>query len=219
MLSIMEAAVASANPLAVLKPSAPPRRYTLEEYLRREERSVERHEYYNGCVVRVPGTGCPHNIITTNAMIAVKMASKVMPKKYIVCGSNQKVYLPELNFGLYPDAVVVCEKSLFWDDNQVLLINPILIVEVLSRSTAAYDRGEKFSEYETLASFQEYVLVDQNRCRVESRFREEPDLWRETIVEDMGASISLKSIGCSIALADVYEDVELAPPPERQSGA
>lgn len=208
---------AAANPLAILKPAKQPRRYSLEEYLRREEKSLERHEYYDGTIIRVPIARGTHNIIAVNTTTALQNALKSASKKYIVFNSNQKIYLPPLNFGLYPDALVVCEKPLYWDDNEVLLINPLLIVEVLSKSTSAYDRGDKFSEYKTLPSFKEYVLIEQNTCEVESRFREEPDLWRETIVTDINRQILLKSVGCSIALADVYENIEFKTTPPAKS--
>jgi Uma2 family endonuclease len=90
-----------------------------------------------------------------------------------------------------------------------LLINPIVIIEILSKSPKKYDRTEKFTEYKTLPSFQEYVLIDSSKCHVETRFKEEPNLWRDTIVTDLSASIYLKSIDCSIALSDIYEDITL----------
>ena len=208
----MESAVA--NPLAVLKPSVVPRLFTLEAYMRQEERSSERHEYYDGTIVRVPMARGPHNIIAMNVGSALKYALKNQVKKYFLYSSNQKIYLPKLNFGLYPDAVAVCENPLYWDDNQVLLINPVLIVEVLSKSTGNYDRAEKFTEYKTLPSFQEYLLIEQNKCRVESRFREEPDLWRDTVEEDPSGSIFLRSVGCTLSLADIYDGIEFPPAPK-----
>lgn len=200
-------------PLAVLKPKAKPRLYSLAEYLRREERSMEKHEYYNGKIVRLPMAKGPHNIITANLISAIKIATKTLDKRYIAYSSSQLVYLPTLNFGLYPDALVVCEAPQYWDDNEVLLTNPILIVEVLSKSTKAYDRGNKFREYRTLPSFMEYVLVEQTHCQAETFFREEPDLWRNTIVTDPTGTLSLQSLGCSIQLADIYENIDLSPKP------
>jgi Uma2 family endonuclease len=208
---------AAANPLAVLKPTKQPRRYTLEEYLRREEKSLERHEYYDGTIIRVPMAKGPHNIIGANTITALNVALESAPKQYLVFNSNQKIYLPPLNFGLYPDALVVCEKPLYWDDNEVLLINPLLIVEVLSKSTSAYDRGDKFSEYKTLSSFKEYVLIEQTECKVESRFREEPDLWRETVVTDPNGKIHLKSVGCSLLLNKIYKNIEFKTIPQAKS--
>lgn len=192
---------------AVLKSKPQPRRYTLEEYLRREERAIEKHDYYDGQITRLPMAKGPHNEIAANVIAAIKTATKSLSVKYRIFSSDQKVYLPSLNFGLYPDVLVVSEVPEYWDENEVLLINPVLIVEVLSKSTKAYDRGDKFLEYKTLPSFLEYVLIEQTTCRAETFFREEPDLWRNTIVTDPAATLSLPSLGCSIQMADVYEHI------------
>ena len=200
------------NPLAVLKPTKEPRRYTLAEYLRREERSEELHEYYDGIIIKKTMARGPHNIIGINIATALKSAIKTKEKKYVVSGLQQLVYLPTLNYGLYPDVIVIAEKPKYWDNNEILLINPIVIIEVLSRSTKKYDRTEKFTEYKTLPSFQEYVLIDQNKCHVETRFREETHLWRDTIFEDMSQSLYLKSIDCTVAVSDIYEDIVFPKP-------
>ena len=195
------------RPTAILKPSKPPRSYTLEEYLRREERGKERHEFYNGIISKVSMATGPHNIVVANVTAALVHSFAVQNKPFLVFGSQQLVYLPELNFSLYPDILVVAEAPLYWDKNEVLLINPVLVVEVLSKSTRTYDRMEKFSEYKTLKSFQEYLLIDPYHCRMESRFREEPDLWREAIVTKLEQKITLKSVGCALQLSDVYRHI------------
>jgi Uma2 family endonuclease len=105
--------------------------------------------------------------------------------------------------------LVVAEVPLYWQNNESLLINPVLIVEILSRSTRSYDRKGKFEEYATLNSFKEYLLIDQKKSHVERRFREEPDLWRNTNFVDMPSSIPLKSLNCSISMEDIYENVKL----------
>ncbi len=97
------------SPRAILKPTPKPRLYTLGEYLRREERAVERHEYYDGKIIRLPASRGPQNIIAANITTAINIATEPLPKQYRVLSSNQIVYLPGLNFGLYPDALVVCE--------------------------------------------------------------------------------------------------------------
>jgi len=208
----MHEANTAIHPLAILKPTKQPRLHTLEQYLRREEGAMERHEYYDGRIIKLPMTRGPHNEIAANVISALKTTVKLVKNKYRVFSSNQLVYLPELNFGLYPGALVVCEKPTYWDNNQVLMTNPVLIVEVLSKSTRTYDRTEKFSEYKSLPSFQEYVLIKPDRCSVETRFREEPDLWRDTRITDLSASLLLRSLGCSILLADIYENIEFEPP-------
>jgi Uma2 family endonuclease len=197
------------NPLAVLKPEKEPRRYTLAEYLRREEKSTELHEYYDGIITKLPMARLPHNVITSNVITTLNFAFKIQGKKYLVVGGQQLVYLPALNFGLYPDVLVVTNTPLYWDNNQVLLINPILIVEVLSKSTKKYDRTTKFTEYKTLESFKEYVSIDQNKCYIETYFKEKQGVWHGTDYADITDSIYLKSLDCSIALADIYENISL----------
>jgi Uma2 family endonuclease len=199
------------NPLAEIKAIREPKLYSLGEYLIREEKSQERHDYFDGEIKRIPMARGPHNEICANIAWALKNAFKMQEKPYRLFNSNQNIYLPRLNFGLYPDAVVVCEEPEYYDSNQVLLLNPLLIVEVLSRSTSKYDRGDKFREYTTAPSFREYVLIEQDFCHVESRFQEERNLWRDTFEENIEASIDLKSIGCSIALADIYEHIVFKP--------
>lgn len=198
------------SPLAILKPKPKPRLYSLEEYLRREERSLQRHEYYDGQIIRFPMARGTHNVIAANVITAINVVTEPLDKQYQVFSSSQKVYLPSLNFSLYPDALVVCEIPQFWDNNEVLLINPILIVEVLSKSTKSYDRGDKFLEYKTLPSFMEYVLIEQNKCMVETFYREEPDLWRNTIVTDPAETLPLQSLGCSIRMASIYRHIKFA---------
>jgi Uma2 family endonuclease len=196
------------NPLVVLPVEKKPRLYTLAEYLRKEERSQELHEYYNGIITKLPMATTPHNIIATNVAFELELAFRASSKDYYVMSSQQLVYLPELNYGLYPDVLVVCEKPKHFDNNEILLLNPILIVEVLSRSTRKYDRTTKFDEYKTIESFKEYVLIDQKKCHIETRFQEEPQLWREHTYAEMTDKILLKSIDCSIDMSMIYRKIE-----------
>lgn len=189
---------------------------TLLEYVRREAKSIEKYEYHNGKIVKMPFARGPHNEITANIIGALKYEVRQLPKKYRVFSGDQKIYLPEVNHGVYPDAVAVCETPEYWDDDTLLLVNPLLIVEVLSKSTQKFDREGKFDLYKSRPTFQEYVLVRQDTCEVETRYREEPGLWRETVYTDMEDAILLKSIGCSIALADIYENIEFPQKPAKK---
>ncbi len=198
----------STNPLVVLPIEKEPRLYTLAEYLRKEERSNELHEYYNGIIKKLPMARGPHNIITANMTTALNVVFMAQDKDYFVMNNQQLVYLPQLNFSLYPDVLVVCETPKYFDNNEVLLINPVLIVEVLSRSTGKYDRTTKFDEYKTLASFKEYVLIDQKKCYVETRFQEEPSLWREHTYTELSEKVMLKSVDCSIDMGMIYRKIE-----------
>ncbi|MDZ7876686.1 MAG: Uma2 family endonuclease [Saprospiraceae bacterium] len=197
------------NPLAILKPEKQRRRYTLAEYLRREENSSELLEYYDGIITKLPMARGPHNEIIINVGAVLKNTFKADGKPHRVLGGQQKVYMPALNMGVYPDVLVITDTPKYWDDNQVLLINPIVIVEVLSKSTKKNDRTSKFADYKTLESFREYVLIDQNKCSVETYYKEKPNVWQGTDYKDITDSIYLKSIDCSIALADIYENITL----------
>ena len=194
MFNDMNIAIRPENPLAILKPEKEPRRYTLSEYIRKEERSNELHEYYDGIITKLPMAKTPHNIISANITAELVFAFRTNNLDYTVLANQQLVYLPKLNFSVYPDVLVVCETPQHYDKNQVLLINPVLIVEVLSKSTGKYDRTTKFDEYKTLDSFQEYVLINQKKCSVEIRFREEPGLWREKVYTNINDKILLKSV-------------------------
>jgi Uma2 family endonuclease len=197
------------QPLATLTLHRQPRCYTLAEYLQREARSTALHEYYNGTIAKLPMAKGPHNIITMNVAAALKNALKAAEKKYVVLGGQQLVYLPELNYGLYPDVLVVMEAPEYWDKNQVLLTNPVLIVEVLSKSTRKYDKNEKFAEYKTLTSFAEYMLIEPEKCSITTHFREAPQLWRDAFFKEIASNVPLKSLEIDIAIADIYENVVL----------
>jgi Uma2 family endonuclease len=182
--------------------------YTLREYLAREERSLHKHEFHHGQIIRMPGAKFTHNEIATNITTALRLAVKPLPKRYRVLNSDQKIYIQSVDKALYPDALVICEQPEFWEDREDLIVNPLLIVEVASRSTGSYDRAEKFFLYELLPSFREYVIIEQGKPHVEAWFREDETTWKKAIETDLTKSIFFKSIGVSIALSDVYDNIE-----------
>lgn len=189
---------------------------SLKEYVLWEAKRDDKHEYRNGKIVKMPYARGPHNEITVNVTASLKAAIRTLNNTYRVFSGDQKIYLPEVNHGVYPDAVAVCETPEFWDDDTLLLVNPLLVVEVLSKSTQKYDREGKFDLYKTRPSFKEYVLIRQDTCEVETRFREEPDLWRETVVTNPNGAVLLKSLGCTISMADIYENIDF---PKHQTPA
>jgi Uma2 family endonuclease len=196
-------------PLATLSQKREPRRYTLAEYLKREELSVELHEYENGIITKLPMAKGPHNEIVGNVTASLKNAIKAHAKKYRVFTGQQLIYLPKLNISRYPDVLAVAEAPQYFDQNEVLMINPIVIVEVLSNGTKSYDRRGKFHEYQTSETFQEYVLINQDECFVEVRYRDKPNVWISTFYEIIDESIYLKSLDLHLALVDVYENIVL----------
>lgn len=181
--------------------------YTLEEYLRKEARTAHKHEYLNGKIVKMPYAKGPHNIIAANVVAHLAAVLEANGKDHIIFASDQKIYFPTLNEGVYADALAVAEKPQYWDDGQLLLINPLLVVEILSKSTSRYDRVGKFDKYKTLESFKEYVLIRQDACYVEVWYRERPGLWHETIETSPEGLVSLQSLGISLTMSRIYKNV------------
>ena len=182
--------------------------YSLIEYLELEERSQVKHEYHQGQIVRMPGGKAKHSEIATNIATAIKWSLKPLPKKFRVYNSDLKIYIEAKNKSVYPDALVICEEPLYWNGREDLIVNPLLIVEVASKSTKTYDRGDKFLLYEMLPSFKEYLLVEQDKAHVETWFRESDELWRKTIVsENIDQNVLLRSLGISINLSEIYENI------------
>jgi Uma2 family endonuclease len=180
---------------------------SIEKYLDKESLSAEKHEYYNGKIRKMPGSSYNHNKIAANIIIAFGQSFEINQLSFEVISSDQKVFIPKLNQVLYPDALVVYQKPEFWNGRKDILLNPILIVEVLSPTTEKYDRHDKFMSYKNIPTFMEYVMVRQETKEVETWFREEPHLWRETTFSDTG-DVKLSSIGISISMEKVYKNIE-----------
>lgn len=190
------------------------RRYTLEQFLEKEAKWIYKHEFIDGQIFKMPYAKGPHNIISVNMMNLMFLNFEKLDKDYIIFPSDQMVYFPSLDQGVYADALAVYEKPLYWDDNQLLLINPIIVVKVLSKSSGTppaskYDRTSKFDKYKTLESISEYMLIRQDECYAEVWYRESPGRWQETIITDTKGELPLQSVGIKIAMEWIYKNVEL----------
>ncbi|MGD1903040.1 MAG: Uma2 family endonuclease [Geitlerinemataceae cyanobacterium] len=186
--------------------AAETRRYSIEEYLALEETSEVKHEYHRGEIVEMPGGTANHNDILGAIYAALRFQRK--GKGYRVFVSDMQLFLPELDRFLYPDVMAVRGEPIYRGDRKTAILNPSLIVEVLSKSTGAYDRGEKFQLYRTVPSFREYLLFDQTTHQVEQFVRQNDTDWTYRAIAGVDASVTLESLGVSLALADIYEDVE-----------
>lgn len=182
--------------------------YTLAEYLRKEATAKDKHEFINGNIIKMPYARGPHNIISANISAEMKIAFRALATNYVVFSSDQKIYFPSLDEGVYADTLAVCERPIYWDDKKLLLINPIVVVEVLSKSTQKYDRTSKFDKYKTLESIRDYVLIRQDKCYAEVWHQEAPGYWREIIVTDMSSNLPLLSVGIELSMQYIYENVE-----------
>ena len=190
-----------------LEKEKPVKIYTLQEYLAREAQSPQKNEFYNGQIIQMPGSKANHNEIAMNIGYSLKLAVKPLPTKYRFFNSDQKIYIEPENIAVYPDVLVVCEVPEFWNKREDLIVNPLLIVEVLSRSTRKYDRGDKFMLYQLLPSFKEYVLIEQNKPSVESWFQQSDKTWNKLVVNGLENTIPLRTLGVTIALEDIYENI------------
>lgn len=188
----------------------PTRSYTLAEYLAKEAKSAEKHEFIDGKIIKMPYAKGPHNIISSNVNGGLTIAIDQLERNFVLFSFDQKIYFPSFDNGVYANTLAVDERPIYWDSEKLLLINPILIVEVLSKSTSKYDRNGKFDKYKTLESFREYVLIRQDKCYAEVWFRERPGLWHETIVTDPDGSLPLQSLGVSLSMRRIYKHVEFS---------
>ena len=180
--------------------------YTVNEYLDVELRTGERHQYFDGQIVPMPGGSVNHNRITANTLVS--FANALLDMDYVVFTSDQKIYLPKLNFYLYPDAIVVADDPIQSIQESHAITNPLLIAEVLPPSTENYNRGQKFLEFGSLESLKEYWLIEQKRSVIVSMFRTQPNNWART--SGLDSSISARAIpGVSIPLKDIYRGVTL----------
>ncbi len=182
--------------------------YSIQEYLEREDASAEKHFFFNGNIVPMSGASFIHNTIAVNIMTALKIVLRANKQRYYVSNSDTKIRIESFNHFVYPDAVVVSDKPIYYQQRKDIITNPLLIVEVLSDSTEKHDRTIKFEEYCTLPSFQQYVLVAQHLPYVSTFYREAEDLWRRTNLQGMDQQLHLASLDVTLSLADIYEGIE-----------
>jgi len=183
--------------------------YTSNEYLEFETNSDVRHEYINGEIIPMTGGTPEHNEIASILNAALRIGLKGQP--YSIFVADQRLWIPDRNLYTYPDVMVVprpLERQVGRTDT---ITSPVMIAEVLSKSTKSYDRDEKFSAYRTLPTFQEYLLIDQYSIHVDQYSRTDSHKWIFTEYNDTESYVALSSIPLEIRLADLYESVEFAP--------
>ncbi|MCA1568000.1 MAG: Uma2 family endonuclease [Acidobacteria bacterium] len=178
---------------------------TPEEYLAAERKAETRSEYFGGEVFAMVGASKRHNLIAAN--IIRVLGNQLLERACNVYPSDMRVKVSATGKYTYPDVVVACEPELFDDAENDTLLNPVVIIEVLSASTEAYDRGKKFEQYQQIASLTEYILVAQEPCRIEQYVRQSDKEWRYSEYHDAGDVIKISVIGCEIALKDAYAKV------------
>ncbi len=191
--------------------SIQPRPYlTRQEYLVRERQSEVRHEYFAGEVFAMVGASRNHNQICFN--ISIEIGQQIKARKCVAYANDMRVRVDQTGLYTYPDLVITCEEPVFEDDKQDTLMNPQVIIEVLSESTEKYDRGKKFQNYRQLESLREYVLVSQEEPVIECYVRQPGGEWLLKSTEGLDATVELGTVGCHLPMAEVFAKVNFEGP-------
>lgn len=187
---------------------AQPKPYLTEAaYLAIERISPTKSEYYDGQIYAMAGAKEPHNLIAGN--LIATLHSQIRRKPCRVYPSDMRIKVIPTGLNTYPDVVIVCGQPQFVDEVRDTLINPTVIIEVLSPSTERYDRGVKFRHYRTIESLQEYLLIAQDRPHIEHYTRQGGGQWLFEEASAVDAQITLSSIDCILSVQDTYDKVEL----------
>ncbi|MCK6626785.1 MAG: Uma2 family endonuclease [Anaerolineae bacterium] len=181
------------------------RLYTHAEYFALEEQAQVKSEYRGGEIIAMAGTSLNHNRIAKNVSFAIDQA--VTGKSCESFIGDVRLWIERRDFYTYPDVMVVCGSPQFVAGRTDTVTNPVVLIEVLSESTAAYDRGDKFQAYWTLPSLAEYVLIDQYRLRVDYFQRISEKEWRLLVLTKEEDVLNLESITASILLSQIYRNV------------
>jgi Uma2 family endonuclease len=176
-----------------------------EEYLAIERKSEVKHEYFAGEMFAMVGASKRHNLITAN--IIRILGNQLLNRPCNVYPSDMRVKVTATGKYTYPDVVVACEEEKFDDAENDTLLNPVIIIEILSESTEAYDRGKKFEHYQSIESLTEYLLVTQDPYRIEQYVRQSNREWRYSEYHNPEDVVSINVIGCELTLKDVYAKV------------
>lgn len=181
---------------------------TPEQYLEIERRAEFRSEYYRGVMYAMAGGSSAHSLIIVNFCGELRQAVK--GQKCYVFQTDLRLRVSPAGLFTYPDMMVVCGDPAYADDRRDTVLNPILIVEVLSTSTERTDRGRKFADYGTLDSLREYVLVSQREPRIEIYRRQPNAPWLRSEVTGIDAILRIDCLDCNIPLAEIYDKVEFS---------
>ena len=188
--------------------ATPKTKLTPEEYLKIERKAEFRSEYFGGEIFAMSGARRNHNKIATN--VSGLIWQHLKGRDCESYSNDMRVFVPKTRLYTYPDVVVVCGEPQFQDDVFDTLLNPILLIEVLSESTESYDRGRKFQHYRSIESLSEYVLISQDEARIEKYIKQGDGFWVLSEAVGTDAEIEFASIECRISLAEVYDKIDFS---------
>ena len=186
--------------------SSSPKTLRLEAYRNLETSAETKHEYHDGEIIEMTGGSINHNSILINLIVLLKLALR--GTNYRLQSSDLRLWIPQYNRGLYPDLMIIAGEPLLSDNRNDEILNPCLIIEVLSPSTSGYDRGDKFRYYRSIPQLNQYLLVSQEEILIESYSKTSENNWLLQEYTPARGIISLDSLGISLNLADIYEGVD-----------
>jgi len=180
---------------------------SVEEYLNIEQESNSKYEYHNGHIYAMAGGTINHGLICGNIFGEIRAKLKEKDSDCKAINSEIKLHIEKLNKYIYLDTMVICGDIKTSDDLPNAVTNPILIVEVLSKSTADYDRGDKFFFYQKIASLQEYILIEQDKKQIDIYTRKK-NLWKISRITSINKILQISSLNIKINLNDIYQDTD-----------
>ncbi|MCW3073308.1 MAG: hypothetical protein JWP69_377 [Flaviaesturariibacter sp.] len=179
-----------------------------EDYLATERLALEKHEYYKGEVFAMSGASFEHNVIEDNIRGILYGHLKGRPCRSF--GSNLRVHIPSNTLYTYPDVLIVCEEPEFLDGEFDTLLNPAVIIEILSPSTGNYDRGAKWDLYREIESLKEYILIDSTAMHIVQYVRNNDKTWILSENKKADAHFTIQAIGLALSLSEVYDGVSFS---------
>ncbi|BAZ87951.1 Uma2 family endonuclease [Dolichospermum compactum] len=180
--------------------------YTPEEYLELEATAEYKSEYIDGQIISMAGASINHNRISLNLSSGLNFAFR--NQNYEVFMGDMRLWIPQELIYTYPDVIIIADEPEFFNNRTDTITNPQVIIEVLSKSTKSYDKEDKFAAYRTIPTFQEYLLIDQNRIHVEQFFKTGKKRWTLCEYDAEDGNISLETIPFEISLQDLYNKVK-----------
>jgi Uma2 family endonuclease len=179
--------------------------YSPEEYLELEKNSETRNEYLNGEIIPMAGGTTNHNQLAINFCRAFPLS--INNRDYYIYINDVKLWIENYRFYTYPDLMIIEDQPIYQSDNTTVVINPKVIIEVLSDSTQNYDRTDKFRAYRSLSSFQEYILISQSSYYIEQFSKQDNQQWLFNAIEGENSNLSLVTVDFSISLSNLYQRI------------
>ena len=183
------------------------KKYTIAEYLELENTATQKHEYYQGEIFAMSGAKMPHNRIVANTIIA--LGKKLAGKPCKPYGSDQRIHIEKNTLFTYPDISIICGKPITLNNDEWNVLNPTVIIEVLSPSTKNYDRGEKFKLYRDIATLKEYILIDSETIGIEAFFINKNQTWELNEFKKNNEILYLNSLQLFLEVKEIYEGTNL----------